>query len=364
MRLLPEDRAQGWTRYVWLVYVVFMFVQPALSGRALDWVLTSLAVALFLPLYFAGYWLCGRRLLPVMAAIVVLGLVFAPLNAGAACFFIYGAGFAGRAGRPAAAVRYVAVVVVLVALEAWLIGIPGYSWVWGILFSIIVGGINIHFAEASRNQAKLRLAHEEVERLATAAERERIARDLHDVLGHTLSLITIKAGLAARLAASDAGRAEREMRDVEEISRTALGEVRHAVQGYRFLGLGAELTKAKVALAAAGVELEVVSGPYDLSAEAESAVALALREAVTNVVRHARAHSCSVTYRQTAGEFRLEVVDDGRGGSAPEGNGLAGMRERIEGLGGSVAREVGRGTRLEVMLPLDRSAPTGSRATA
>jgi two-component system sensor histidine kinase DesK len=299
----------------------------------------------------------------VVAAIVLLGALYAPFNPGAACLFIYGAGFAGQIGRPAVGVRCVALIVLLLALEAWLVGIPGYTWVWGIVFSLIVGGINIHFSEVARGQAKLRLAHEEVERLATSAERERIARDLHDLLGRTLSLITIKAGLAARLAGRDGASAEREMREVEAISRNALCEVRRAVQGYRFSSLGAELAKAKVALAAAGVELEATTGPFDLTVEAESAAALALREAVTNVVRHAGAQVCRISYRQGAGEFRLEVEDDGRGGGAPEGSGLAGMRERIEGLGGSVARNGRAGTSLCIVLPLDRTAP-GDRRTA
>lgn len=356
MRLLPEDKSLGWTRYVWLVYSLGLFIQPAITGRAADWALATGAMAVFLPLYFLGFWLHGSRVLWVVAALVGLGLVAAPLNSGGASFFIYGAAYLGQVGRPAMGARYLVVILALIALEHYLVGIPRYGWAWGMLFSVLVGGINIHFSEVGRNQAKLRLAHDEVERLATMAERERIARDLHDVLGHTLSLITIKAGLAKRLSADDPARAAVEIGEVEEIARNALAEVRRAVEGYRFLSLGAEVAKAKLALAAAGVEFECRTGPYDLSAEAESAVALALREGVTNVVRHAGAERCRVSYRQAAGEFRLEVRDDGRGGEAPEGSGLAGMRERIGALGGTVERDGERGTRLAVTLPLEEIA--------
>jgi two-component system sensor histidine kinase DesK len=336
MRLLPKDPSLGWTRYVWLVYSLPMLAQPILSGRPRDWLLVVGAFAVFLPLYFRGFWLKGRKLLPVMAAILLLGCLYAPINSSATVFFIYAASFLG--------------------LEAWLVGIPNQAWIWGMVFSLIIGGINMHFAEVSRNQAKLRLAHEEVERLATTAERERIARDLHDLLGHTLSLITIKSGLAARLARKAPERAEDEMRQVETIARDALSEVRQAVRGFRSLSLGAETAKAKVALAAAGVELSYEPGPFDLDADAESAAALALREAVTNVVRHARAHGCTIRFSQSGGEFRLDVDDDGTGGVYAEGNGLAGMRERIEALGGEVVVDGSRGTRICVRLPVHRAA--------
>jgi len=363
MRLLPEDKSLGWTRYVWLVYSLGLFIQPLITGKAADWLLVSGVMIVFLPLYFVGFWLHGRKVLWVVGGLVVLGLAVAPLNPGGSTFFIYAAAYLGQVGRPALGVRYLAAILALVALETWLVGIPRYSWVWGMLFTGIVGGINIHFGEVGRSQAKLRLAHDEVERLATMAERERIARDLHDVLGHTLSLITIKAGLAKRLSAEDPVRAAVEIDEIETIARDALAEVRRAVEGYRFLSLGAEVAKAKVALAAAGVELECQTGPYDLSAEAESAVALALREGVTNVVRHARAEHCRVSLRQADGEFQLVVGDDGRGGQAPDGSGLAGMRERIGALGGTVTRDGSKGTRLTVDLPLAGEARRVEAAT-
>ena len=361
MRLLPKNKTLGWTRYVWLIYVASLFIQPGVTGLRRDWLLTVAAVILFLPLYFIGHWRQGRRLLPVIGAILVLGLVFSPWNPGAVCFFIYAAAFVGEAARPAVGARYLVFILALLALETSLIGIPRFAWAWGLLFCLIVGGINIHFAEVARGTAKLRLAHDEVERLATQAERERIARDLHDLLGHTLSLITIKAGLAARLAATDPERAEVEMREIETVSRQAMAEVRRTVQGYRFLSLGGEVARAKIALAAAGVELKITSAPYDLDAQTESAIAQALREGVTNVVRHAGAHSCRIDFRQHQDDFTLSVSDDGKGGQAAEGNGLAGMRERIESLGGKIDRNGKRGTALTVTVPVhpppDRHAP-------
>ena len=359
MRLLPKDPSLGWTRYVWLVYSLSLFVQPAITGTTFDWVVAVGSLAIFLPLYFWGFWLAGRKVLVAAGLILALGCVVAPINSSGAVFFIYASGFLGQVGRPSRGVRYLALILLIVGLEAWLIGIPRFDWAWAMLFSLLVGGINIHFAEVGRGQAKLQLAHDEVEKLATMAERERIARDLHDLLGHTLSLVTIKSSLAGRLVETDPDRARREIAEVESISREALAEVRRAVAGYRFLSLGAELAKAKVALAAAGIDLSIESSPYDLDGDLESAVALALREAVTNVVRHSGAERCKVEFWQAEGLFQLRVTDDGRGGDHSAGHGLGGMRERIEALGGTVAWEGSDGTTVRLRVPTtgDRTTP-------
>jgi two-component system sensor histidine kinase DesK len=145
------------------------------------------------------------------------------------------------------------------------------------------------------------------------------------------------------------------MEEVERISREALAEVRSAVSGYRSGDLAAELSRARVALATAGVELTVSAprlGLSPLPQEIESAVALALREAVTNVIRHARASACEVRLAAENGRLVLEVQDDGCGGGFAEGAGLAGMRERIAALGGAVERRTAGGTRLSVAVPL------------
>ncbi|PYQ66797.1 MAG: sensor histidine kinase [Acidobacteria bacterium] len=351
-RPLPEDPEQGWTPYVWLVYLGFVFMYPALArASALQWGLTLAGVAVFLVLYFTAHWLRDRKVLWCIAGILLLGMVFAPVNPGASAYFIYAASFIGYAGPPRFALRGLVVILAVALLETWIFHLPSYFWFPAALFSLLVGGANIHYAEVSRANSKLRLAQDEVELLAKTAERERIARDLHDLLGHTLSLITLKAELAGKLLARDPERAGREIREVERISREALREVRTAVAGYRSQGLPAELARARIALEAAGVKPEYFAEPLELEPAQETALALALREAVTNIIRHAGAATCRITLEQTAAETRLEVRDDGRGGSAPEGIGLASMRERVEGLGGRLERRAGTGTSLSIVLP-------------
>ena len=232
-----------------------------------------------------------------------------------------------------------------------------------IFMLVIIGGSNIFFAQQKRSDFKLRLANEEIEALAAVAERERIARDLHDVLGHTLSLIVLKAELAGRLLDAASGsstiRARAELADVERTARTALAEVREAIGGYRSKGLAAEIEAARRTLDAAGVTLTadaVSSNLTGLSAQEETVLALAMREAVTNIVRHARATTCRLRFGSENGRRRLIVEDDGQNTTTQEGNGLRGMRERVEALGGNVNLDRSHGTRLSIELPL---APSG-----
>jgi two-component system sensor histidine kinase DesK len=359
MRLFPDDPEIGWTPYAWLIYLLSFLLYPYFGqASALEWALTLAGAAAFLVFYFVGYWLRERRKLWSVAGILLLGMLFLPFNAGASTFFVYAAAFGARSGPPAFAMRLVAVLLAVLGLESWLLDVHPWAWGPGAVFTFLIGGITIHDAEVSRANAKLRASQEEVERLATTAERERIARDLHDLLGHTLSVITLKAELAGKLVRRDPERAEGEIREVERISREALSEVRSAIVGYRSEGVRAELARARMALEAAGVAMESSVEPLALDPEREKALALALREAVTNVVRHAGARTCRITLDVLDApdprncEVRLTVSDDGRGGEAREGSGLAGMRERIQALGGRLERRSGGdGTTLSVALP-------------
>ena len=357
MRLLPKDPEIGWTPYLWLVYLGFFLWGPVLRGAsAREWALTLAGILVFLVLYFWGHWQRGPRVLWSAAGILILGMLFVPFNSGASSLFIYAAGFLGMAGPPRLAVGCLMVLLAVLGLESWLLDLPVYAWGPGAFFSVIIGAVNIHGAEVSRANAKLRATQEEVERLAQTAERERIARDLHDLLGHTLSVITLKAELAGKLVDRDPERAGREIKEVERISREALREVRTAIAGYRSEGLQAEMARARLALESSGVELEYLALPVELAPAQETVLALALKEAVTNIIRHSGAGTCRITLEEADGQVRLEIRDDGRGGAAPFGVGLSAMRERVEGLGGRMERQGDGGTTLTVTLPLRQAA--------
>lgn len=354
MRLLPKNKEIGFVPYFWLVYLLNMLVYLPLSGAGRTaWVLSVLSIVIFLPFYFVAYWVRGNRLLVLIGLFALLGVLLSPINLGASVYFVYAAAFAGEAKRPRGAAGIIGALVAVIAAETLLFHLSVFFWIPGILFTIIIGTVNTHFAERRREDAKLRMALEEVEHLAQIAERERISRDLHDVLGHTLSVIVLKSELASKLAHKDPQRAAQEIRDVERISREALAQVRSTVRGYQSRGLMAEIDQAKTALRAAGVEARYELDSPGLPPTHEGVLALALREAVTNVIRHASASSCKLKLSRLNGSCRLEIADNGNGKLGPEGVGLSGMRTRVEALGGTLERETACGTRLIITLPLE-----------
>ena len=355
-----RDREHGWSPLFWIVYLGFFFIDPVMSHPGLNrWLVDALGAAIFLVLYLGLFVLENPRSVLHICGIVVLGLIYQPINGGACTFFIFAA-----AMLPFCVQTQIAAVLGLVAIgatgaiEGLLLHVNGWQLFYSALFPVIIGAGNTFFAERNRMNRRLRKANEEIENLAKVAERERIARDLHDVLGHTLSVITLKSELAGKLIDRDPQRAGKEIREVEQISRQALSDVRDAIRGYRSQGLVAELAQAKTTLETAGLTVQCdAATTMKLPAVQESVLSLAVREAVTNVVRHAGARSCRMRLEQQNGSCRLEIHDDGCGSSNGEGNGLRGMRERVEMLGGTLNRNTEAGTRIIITLPLKEVMP-------
>ncbi|GIL29337.1 sensor histidine kinase [Actinocatenispora comari] len=194
----------------------------------------------------------------------------------------------------------------------------------------------------------LREAREELARAAVADERTRFARDLHDLLGHTLSVIVVKAQVVRRLVDRDAAKAAEAAADIETIGRQALVEVREAVTGYRQRGLAAELDGARAALADAGITATVRRAAGNLDEAADALLGWAVREATTNVIRHSAATHCTISLRYADDQAILQVADDGTGADPAGlaglggGNGLRGLAERFEVAGGTVRTAGGR----------------------
>ena len=355
MRLLPNDSDIAWTPYAWLIYTLPFVLTPFVDERqnnAIGFTTYALALLVFLVLYFRSYWVRGRELMLVAAATMAMGVAFWPVSLGAGAFFIYAAGMIGLLDHSRQATIGVVVIALVTIVEAFVLRRPLWHASWPVVFVFIVGGINIHYSQVGRANARLRLAQEEIEHMAKVAERERIARDLHDLLGHTLSLVVLKSELASKLAERDPERSREEIRDVERIAREALAEVRAAVSGYRSSGLEAEVDRARSTLSTAGVRFEAKVGAGKLPAPYEAVLCLALREAVTNIVRHAGARTARLAITRTNDVCTLTIFDDGRGGNEPFGSGLSGMRERVEILGGSLTRSGNNGTTLTVTLPI------------
>ena len=355
LRSILKDRDHGWSPLLWVVYLGFFFIDPVMSHASFRlWLLDGLGAAVFLFLYLGLFALENPRSLVHIGGMVLLGMLFQPVNQGACTFFIFAAAMLPfSVGSQTAAVLGLITIGTIAAVEGILLHIGGWTLFYSALFPVIIGAGNTFFAERNRINKKLQRANEEIENLAKVAERERIARDLHDVLGHTLSVITLKSELAGKLIDRDPQAARKEIGEVEQISRQALSDVRDAIRGYRSQGLVAELAQAKTTLETAGVTVQCdAATTMKLPAVQESVLSLAVREAVTNVVRHARARTCRMRLEQQNGSCRLEIQDDGCGATNGEGNGLRGMRERVEMLGGTFSRSTETGTRLTIILPL------------
>ncbi len=374
--LLAHERRLGrpdWVSFIHLVWTIWVFITPGFSGGefgyTLRWTaLTLLSYPLFLLLYTVSVCASERR--AQLAALGMVALCFAllPWYPSGLSYFVFGCVMLQPRGKGSLLLYlgWLALCNAVLLAYARYIGYPWVSLVWMPAVTAIIGVITLVERINRQRDAALKLSHEEVRRLAALAERERIGRDLHDLLGHTLSMVALKSDLAGRLLARDPAAAQAEIAAVSRVAREALAQVRGAVSGIRAAGIAAELASAKLLLETDGVTFEYrfddgFSGA-GLPAAVESALAMTVREAATNIQRHARARHAQVRFGLEAGEAVLRVEDDGRGGALVPGNGLAGMRERIEALRGRLRVDIsaGQGTCLEARVPLaanDDTAP-------
>jgi two-component system sensor histidine kinase DesK len=359
----PDIGTQRNTGYIWLAYSAFFIIDPIMSHNRRLWIECGVIYAIFLVVY-VSYMRAQttRQRHGLIVALYVLGVASFPITTGASSFFIYTAAF-----LPFVVASIPIFVTILIAqalgllVEGLLLHTSPISLALTIFLMGIVGVSNAFIARQKRADIKLRMAHEEIEQLAAVAERERIARDLHDVLGHTLSVIVLKSELAGRLIDRDPQRAAQEIADVERTARTALSEVRAAIGGYRSQGLPAEMELARNTLQAAGVALACESPLPQFHAAEETVLCLAVREAVTNIVRHAQATHCRMRFTTSAdGYHTLLITDDGGHPKLHEGNGLRGMRERVQSLGGRLSITTDPGVTLLIELP--QTAPHELRA--
>jgi two-component system, NarL family, sensor histidine kinase DesK len=232
---------------------------------------------------------------------------------------------------------------------------------WLVLPTAVIGLWATAFVRQVAAVAELRSAREELARMAVGEERLRFARDLHDLLGHSLSLITLKSELAGRLLPDEPEKAEAEVRDIEGVARQALGEVREAVAGYRSPTLDEELVGADEMLGAAGISCRIENEAGLLPREIDGVLAWAVREGTTNVIRHSQAHNCRIVLAREDDRVRAEITDDGLGKASGEtpGSGLSGLAERVAGFGEGEFEAGplrGGGFRLRIDLPLGREA--------
>jgi two-component system sensor histidine kinase DesK len=360
--------ARGWRRVVfpgvflvWLLQVVGATADDSKGAAAVaGYAIVVAFCACYLFILPACWRAAARPFWALYAALVafwVAELPFARADAFVMCVFIVAVTVARLGGRSAP-------VVVALTLMALLLPVAVPSWHDGIKTAINNGtAISIPitalamfgFFQVMRGNRALAEARSEVARLAAENERARIARDLHDLLGHSLTTITVKAALARRLGPSDPARALQEIGEVEALARRSLADVRAAVANYREVTLAGELATGKELLRAAGIAADLPTAVDVVDPRHQELFGWVLREGLTNVVRHAHATSCAVRLSMSS----VEIVDDGIGGTPLANGGLAGLRQRVTAAGGLVDAGPAqpKGWRLCVSLSSEVGAP-------
>jgi two-component system, NarL family, sensor histidine kinase DesK len=348
-----------------IVYLVFVFVSVRQNSHG------SAAVAGYVLLsVFAGLWLVtpfvlgpdtsGRRFwawFALLAVLTVADLPFARAAGFVLCVYLTLLVVARLGIRSAPIVAAMAVAALLVPVEvgSWHVTLAqSFADVTPVAIPVVAVAMAATIQVVRANEA-LAETRAELARLAAENERIRIARDLHDLLGHSLTTITVKAGLARRLGPADPEGAVAQIADVEDLCRRVLADVRAAVSGYREVTLTSELARGRELLRASGITADLPTATEVADPAHQELFGWAVREGLTNVIRHAHARSCTIRISASS----VEIIDDGQGTAAAPGNGLSGLRERAAAAGGGV--EAGpvqpTGWRLRVWVPAGDTPP-------
>jgi two-component system sensor histidine kinase DesK len=324
---------------IWLIFLAPAFTAAVRGDHGVAVrTLTVLDLSVFVVVYLisvpvsATWSMRDPRRYALVGLVLLLGLLALPgTGEEALATFVYVAVVSVALLPPRVAVACAAGVAALAAILS--VAVPGWSNdPGGLVFSIVLAtAASSAFVRLLRRNAELAMARDDLADLAVEQERARFARDLHDLLGHSLTVITVKAELAGRLLDRDPARAAAEVADIERLAREALTDVRSTVSGYRGVTLAAEISSARVALDAAGVRAELPGAVDEVPGELRELFGWVLREGVTNVLRHADAGRVRVSVSAHA----VEIVDDGSGTpTGADGTGLAGLRERLTQAGG------------------------------
>ena len=358
-----DTRRSGFSRWAPLVFFAFILIGPIFSPDAgiEEWVFAVGVVAFALPTFVVSQirgWDVGGA-----AVLMLLALATASFDSTAIMALpIYAAALLARSASQETLRLRLSVITALTLTGLFLSSIP---WPFRIFILIpvimiwVIGSAVFHDVSRDHDAVALRAENRRVAHLATITERERIARDVHDIAGQALTAITLRSQLVQRLAASDQRRATEEAGEVEQIAREALASIRESVAGWHQASLRDELAVARDALAAGGTELKTLGDlEVDLAPSVENVLALGLREAVTNVLRHANASKVDVRIHSQDGGVSLSVIDDGIGPTKGTGLGIQGMRERVIAAGGTLTFGPGvtGGTELRIDMPFGGSS--------
>ncbi|NQZ86542.1 MAG: sensor histidine kinase [Colwellia sp.] len=359
--LMPQNEDIGYAVYSNLLFLSLFFgnlyFRPV---HGVDMVITIAGLMTFLVLYFRAFSAQKSDLIYYIAAMCLIGVGLSEINVGANVFFIYAAAFSGELYNKRKALITLLLVLAFIIFYSVITDKSSYFWLPAIFMSITLGLLNINRTEVLKKNKALKQSQQETKHLAKIAERERISRDLHDLLGHSLSVITLKSELAGKMIDKGVSleKIKTEIKAVEELSRKTLAQVRDAVKGYNIATIKGELLQVRVATEAAKIELFATIEVESLPASIESELALIIREAITNVIRHAETEKVWIVLKQVATHLTLIISDQGQITTKKEQSGMQNMRTRIHQMGGEMNVVNAPNTQLKFTLPIPDKSQT------
>lgn len=358
--LLPDIGRFQYGPYVYLIYLSIFFTSLVFYQRyPYGYLYAAIGTIIFLAVYFYSHWVSNKRIIWNILAILIIGSLMTLITPGASVFFVYAAAFCCRLGSTKKAFIGLLFILVWILLLTISFSFSPFYYVPAALFTLLIGGINIYEHDITLKNQALMLSQQEVRDLARTSERERIARDLHDLIGHTFSLITLKAELAGKLINNDNDKARSEISELEHISRDALKQVREVVTGYRTSDLNTELAHAKYVLESNEIHFVYQFDDFKLSDQINKELAIILKELVTNILKHAQAGQVSAKITQSEQAVILTVVDDGVGfiqSKEHKGFGLKGIEERVKNFSGTLEIDSIKQTSITVTIPLTEAS--------
>ena len=311
------------------------------------------AFVLFVACYVWAIQASPQHVWKPVVAIVALVLVITPYSPGSSTFFSYIGFIIGFSYRKKIWLSITGALILMILALHFLFNYPFPFFAFPALSGLISIGI-IGYVERMRMDARSTLmkSHQEIEQLAVIAERERIARDLHDILGHTLSSIALKAELAEKLLKQEKHESvQQHLSELHQIARNSLSLVRQTVSGYKHRGLSGEVMELCERLRQKGFVVELNGDIPQLSPRAETAVILALTELTTNILRHSKGDHCQIEFRKHCDKILVKMRDNGEVKSLVPGNGLRGIQERLQALAGEMQSSVNKGCEFIISLP-------------
>ena len=343
--------AKSW---IWLVFSLWYFFPVFYSEHsALGQTLLVGVYFLFVSLYLWAITLNSRHVWKPILGMVLLALVITPYTPGSGTFFSYVGFLVGFSYRTKTWLVVTALLTFTITGMHFYFKYPLPYFAFPALSGLITIGI-IGYVEKLRVEARIsqQKSYQEIEQLAVIAERERIARDLHDILGHTLSSIALKAELAEKLLSQEKHeQVKQHLSELHQIARNSLSLVRQTVSGYKHRGLSGEVVELCEKLRQKGFIVDLQGEIPQLTPRAETAIILALTELTTNVLRHSNGNHCQIEFQQQCDKILVRMHDNGEVKSLVPGNGLQGIQERLHALTGDLQSSIHKGCEFVISLP-------------